>query len=282
MNKVSLMLILLFSGASVHSLAQTDFKLTTEKFSYQVPQKLVKACAKQLQQHQNDTESEPLDPKTACVNIDIELANSQYDWVNKTVNGEYHDRKQLKQHFDDEAEMIYELLQDADHYFKQTEISSELKLIATSPRLIQILSEDYEYHGGAHGMPSKSFYTFDSQLKKELMIDDILVNKNQRHALKTLAKHAFKNALKEKYKEMDDTLTEQEWQEYQQMWEFDLVENFYFTPNGVTFSYNPYAIGPYAFGFFVLNLDKKDLKGIIKAEYLSQKLQHFDDDEWSK
>lgn len=66
------------------------------------------------------------------------------------------------------------------------------------------------------------------------------------------------------------------------MWKFELTDNFYFTPKGLTLSYDPYQLGPYAMGFVILNLDKAKLKGVIKDEYLNQTFENFNDENWSK
>ena len=47
-----------------------------------------------------------------------------------------------------------------------------------------------------------------------------------------------------------------------------LTDNFSFNKDGITFLYQPYAIGPYVMGMPELTIKYQDLKGVIKAEYL--------------
>lgn len=266
MKKMLFPVVLAMASSSVFA---DNFKFSTTKLNYQVPQKVVNACAKKIKQakaHDN--------PKTTCMNVNIDLLTSNYSWVNQIVNSNYHNIPRVTQNFNQTANEVYHELQEDFHY-QRYENLSELQQLSISPRLLQIVSNDYEYSGGAHGMPTRSLYVFDIKQKKLLKVDDILTHAQQKKSLEKLAIHAFKQTLIQKYREIDEPFTEQDWQNYLESWEFELNDNFYFTPTGLNFSYNPYALGGYALGFFTLKINKKDLVGIIKPEYLNQNLQAF-------
>ncbi|WP_274584297.1 RsiV family protein [Neisseria leonii] len=54
-----------------------------------------------------------------------------------------------------------------------------------------------------------------------------------------------------------------------------LTDNFYFTPQGITFSYTPYELGPYAMGFVVLDIQNSDLAGLIRPSFPKTAIGRF-------
>lgn len=262
-----LLLSALIVGISSNVFASTDFQLKTKKFDYQVPQRIVKACAKKIARDE--------DPKTTCMNVDVDLAVSNIAWINDELNSEFDD--EFKVELNETAKSVYENLMEKDSYVNQYEYASKLILIGKSNRLVQIVSDDYEYSGGAHGTPSAGFFVFDTKEQKTLEFYDILIDDKQSQFEK-LALSAYKVALRQKYQEQEETFNEKEWQEHLESYPLIMSENFYFTPTHLVLSYNPYQLGYYAMGFMELKIDKKSLKGIIKDVYLNEKFVEFNQD----
>lgn len=262
-----LLLSALIVGISTNVFASTAFEFKTKKFDYQVPQRIVKACAKKIAPDEN--------PKTTCMNVDVDLSVSNIAWINDELNSEFDD--EFKAELNETAKSVYENLMEKDSYVNQYEYASKLILIGKSNHLVQIVSDDYEYSGGAHGTPSAGYFVFDTKEQKTLEFYDILIDDKQSQFEK-LALSAYKVALRQKYQEQEETFNEKEWQEHLESYPLIMSENFYFTPTHLVLSYNPYQLGYYAMGFMELKIDKKSLKGIIKDVYLNEKFVEFNKD----
>ncbi|MFW2178226.1 MULTISPECIES: RsiV family protein [unclassified Moraxella] len=260
----------------------TPFAFQTVKFDYKIPPKLDALC----KQRYNALPKEDRTDNEYCMRVDIDLVKTNYPFIDNVINENFvteAEQAEMRASFDEDAEYAYEYLQDKKNtQFNQSDTSTLVKLVSTSPKVVQISQEGYEYGGGPHGMPSMGFYVFDLEKQKQLKVDDILVSPSKKTALEKLVFAQFKNWVKKSYVENGDKLTEQAFADYQKTWKFELNDNFYFTPQGMTFSYNPYSLGAYAIGFAILNIDKKDLKGIVKDAYLNQNFDKFDDDNWNK
>lgn len=117
---------------------------------------------------------------------------------------------------------------------------------------------NYQYLGGAHGLPTLAYYVFDMNNKKPLELDDVVIS-GKKSILEKLAYEAYIKYLLDQDINPDDMA---------ETWEFYLTDNFSFNKDGITFLYQPYAIGPYVMGMPELTIKYQDLKGVIKAEYL--------------
>lgn len=255
---------------------------STSQLAYQVPKNVQTLCQKHIQKL---PKSEQADYQDGCMHVNIQLLNSPYNTLNKAVNGNFHLGN--TDTLDENAQEVYETLQyETPNQLMLFGITSEPKLISQSNRLWQIGKDEHLYTGGSRGSDSKTFYVYDIKQDKVLTIDDILMASVQKSKLTQLAKTAYLNYLKAKYAEIMqtdssvDTTTQQMIAEHIKSWEFYLTNNFYFTPDGMTLTYQLYELGPYMMGLVNLNIDKQALQGIIKAEYLSDPLGDFDDDGW--
>lgn len=270
---------LLLSGLAMTTMVLAQpIHFKTYAFDYQIPKKVGQACQKV---HQNQ---QIKDTDEYCMVVDVKLLKTDFAWIDELVNGDYGNpqkKQELLNELNETAEWVYKELQQPDVNPNRYQLFYEPSLISHNTQTVQIVNDFFEYSGGPHGMPSKTFYVFDLKKKKQLKIDDIVINTDKKRELEQLVFQAFKQNIKKYDEEHDLVFSEQEFANYQQIWPFYLEDNFYFTPKGMTFSYDPYQIGPYAMGFFILNIDKKALQGIIKPEYLNQDLANFDDQQWS-
>lgn len=122
----------------------------------------------------------------------------------------------------------------------------------------------------------KNLYVIDLKQKKSLTTDDIVITPAEKSALLTLVKRHFINYLKSDADPKSLAMTDDEVREHFQDWAFYVVDNFAFTPDGITFWYATNEIAPYIMGDVILSVPKSELKGIIKDKYLNQKFTHFD------
>lgn len=120
----------------------------------------------------------------------------------------------------------------------------------------------YQYTGGAHGMSSQQFFTYDKRNRKWLEIGDILDLNKEEQINKALGK-----AVRKTYHIPDGVkLNESE--------EFPfLAEEIVYSPNftlsrkGVTFHYALYEMTPYAYGYFSQFVAYEDLKPYLKKGF---------------
>ncbi len=117
----------------------------------------------------------------------------------------------------------------------------------------------YDYFGGAHGIGFAFYQVLDSDIKKAVSLDDILL-KAKKAELSKLVEAEF-----EKWLVDEQGTTPEEHKEY---WEFSLTDNVTFSDKGLSFLYQPYEIAPYASGMPEMTVSYDKLDGIIKAKYL--------------
>lgn len=119
--------------------------------------------------------------------------------------------------------------------------------------------DSYIYTGGAHGMPYREYFIFDSNTHQQLTLDDILLP-NQKKQFEKLAYNAYKQWVRDNI--------EQDIQSYEQNWKFFLSENITFTDKGIDLLYQPYDIAAYAYGMPMLSISYEQLGGIIDPRYV--------------
>lgn len=108
--------------------------------------------------------------------------------------------------------------------------------------------DDERYEGGAHGMTSTVWQSFDPATGRRLRLSDLATGAHM-DSLRALGERAFRAA-----KELppDAAFKNQGW-----FWEtgrFALPDNFGVTRDGLVFHWNPYDIAPYASGASTITL----------------------------
>lgn len=137
---------------------------------------------------------------------------------------------------------------------------------AWEAEMVSILDESYEnyvelnisgwgYTGGAHGYGYDNYYQIDRKTGRTLIVDDFISD------LEVL------NRLGEKYlRKMYEIPVDQTLEEYG-FWfnenNFQVNENFYFTPTKMVFYFNSYEIAPYAGGPTELEIPLNELDEIL-------------------
>lgn len=118
--------------------------------------------------------------------------------------------------------------------------------------------DNYAYLGGAHGLPYREYLVFDTQTKRQVTLDDMLLPK-QKPRFEALAHDAYRKWVKT----MTDDVAS-----YESSWPFSLSSNVTLDTTGMRILYQPYDIAPYASGMPELHIPYSQLKGVIKAKYL--------------
>jgi hypothetical protein len=120
-------------------------------------------------------------------------------------------------------------------------------------RYISFTQQNYDYTGGAHGMPYWVPHTFDLETGNELKLSDIVANSEEE----------FKDIVTAQFTEMYNVDPGMYWDDSVQYVhdETDLESAFYLTQNGLVIYYGPYELAPYAAGFqeIVVPYDKLEL-----------------------
>ena len=138
------------------------------------------------------------------------------------------------------------------------EVRSPGRTIKThTPSLWSYAMDVYEYNGGAHGnryllIQNYDFQTGDAVSEQDLFIDDYY------ELLKTLLLEAL-------IAQTDEAETKKDLRRLGYS-VADVVpnENFYVTPEGITYVYNPYEIAPYAMGCIQISLPWETVRPLIR------------------
>lgn len=131
-------------------------------------------------------------------------------------------------------------------------------LIDSSNTYLSMGISSYFYSmGSAHGQPGIQVLNVDLKSGKKIVLSDLFVN-NYRPTLKAFAKRKFL-----------EQNGNGDWWFITGEQVFDLPETFAISRKGITFTYQPYEIGPYAAGAPEIFLSKRDLsKWLRENPYL--------------
>lgn len=180
---------------------------------------------------------------------------------NKTYLNDMELKQLIELTFRSGVEMAIDMKDDFDFDKDSVWHTAPVVSISSTPRYIghkkhlemfEVSSDSYHI-GAAHGMAWVHYFVFDTQNKKQLNLNDILI-KGQKGKLNDL----LQKALIEWDKELADFNSEP----------IQAHDNFIFTRKGIQFLYQIYDIAPYAAGMPVFEIPYQKLHGIVKAEYL--------------
>lgn len=161
--------------------------------------------------------------------------------------------------FGDEATFNFEYLYKQDYL-------GQYGYLATFSTLTSQLT------GGAHGIHFLKYYLVDLVSKKQIDINDILLDDpNVLWILESELRDGYRQLLRNQYEQNDEEIAEFEafWQEGLET-AFKKPDNFYFDVQGVHFVFNPYEIGPYAFGVMDIFIPYEKAVSFLKPMYLRQ------------
>ncbi len=107
--------------------------------------------------------------------------------------------------------------------------------------IMEVDFKEYEYLGGAHGMPYWAGFTFDLQTGERLLLSDIT----------GISQEELKEVVSRYFAEMISQKPENFWEDaVDVVYETTNFESdFYLTEQGIVFYYGPYDLACYAAGF---------------------------------
>jgi len=122
------------------------------------------------------------------------------------------------------------------------EILHGVQVFYNENKLLSIGLTEYDYFGGAHGLFFTRVASFDANSRKRIRLKDLF-----RPGFEPLLKEAINEAARVKYgvRNLSEVLLVDE---------IELTDNFFTTPAGICFSYEPYQIAPFVMGeprFFI-------------------------------
>jgi hypothetical protein len=142
-------------------------------------------------------------------------------------------------------------------HFESLTFDEDFLVLLNAKEVFSMRMLHSKYTGGAHPNSSAAHVTFDLQSGEELTLDDLL-NPGWRDALTELAEATLRDqfdlkkedALNDKGPLFDNA--------------FELNDNWFLSPEGLGFSFDPYEIGPYAAGFIEPIIPYSRLNGLVK------------------
>ena len=121
---------------------------------------------------------------------------------------------------------------------------------------ISIVSDIYQYTGGAHGSSTWNARNIDTVTGDDVLLDGLFEGDDYKSVLDRL--------IWEEVEENPD--------EYGDLWEKPQIKDsnqrdFYLTDDGLVLFYQPYDLSYYARGFVEFEIDYSDILGYLKPEY---------------
>lgn len=152
------------------------------------------------------------------------------------------------------------------YYWETAADKDELYLIAKdkfrNKYLTTVELNVYQYRTGmAHGMGGNQFINWDNQNATSLTLDNLLQKGAYDKYVEQL-KLAYNKWITDNSATIDDP------ENYTRMWPFVATDNVGLTDLGLLVKYQPYEIAPYSSGQPELLIPYKDLKGILKNQFI--------------
>ena len=132
----------------------------------------------------------------------------------------------------------------------------EVYVLANAQDYVQLEVDSYEYLGGAHGMPVAINYAFDMRHHKQMRLADITTKDS------VGLQHLVEARFRKDYLQPGDSLKSLLFEDH-----LAANENFFFDEEGITFTYVPYEVAPFAAGFIYVTLPYTQLAGTLTAEF---------------
>lgn len=141
---------------------------------------------------------------------------------------------------------------------RANEEHSSIHYMGQRNNLVMFSKQYYHFSGGAHGMYSTEYLNIDVNKKAVIGLDDLISPKNQAKLKAILWKTYTRDRLDEKGNYDDSFMAKKD---------FYIANNFYFSPNGITFVYPVYALGAYAEGEIELSVPFNEMGELVNKAY---------------
>ena len=142
------------------------------------------------------------------------------------------------------------------------ELSRSVNIRCNEKGILSLEALQYEYSGGAHGNYGSKFLVLDLKKAKKLTLKDVI---------KTESLQALPDLLERKLREKYNIAPSVDLAEVDKLCmlvdAIEPTENFYLTPQGIGFYYNPYEIACYAHGSEDIFIPFKEMKGLLRPGF---------------
>ena len=142
------------------------------------------------------------------------------------------------------------------------EYSESINIRCNEKGILSFETAIYEYSGGAHGNYATSFLVLDLKKAKKLALKDVI---------KAESLQALPRLLERKLREKYNIAPSADLAEIEDLCmlvnKIEPTENFYLTPQGIGFYYNPYEITCYAHGSEDIFIPFKEMKGLLQPGF---------------
>ena len=142
-------------------------------------------------------------------------------------------------------------------HFESLTFEEDFEVMLNAKGIFSMRTLHSEYTGGAHPNSSAGHVTFDLKTGEELTLDD-LMKPGWRDPLNVLAEAQ----LRAQYELKESDSLNDKGPLFEDV--FELNDNWFLSPEGLGFSFDPYEIGPYAAGFIELVIPYSKLKAWVK------------------
>lgn len=147
------------------------------------------------------------------------------------------------------------------------EITEKSYVRRADRKVLSVLEKNFDFGGGVHGNFAYSALNLDAETGKEIPLFDVITDKSRLADL-------LKSKLKEEnpdgifFDEMEETIDK----EVNEVKEDDMVWKLTWTldPQGITFYFNPYDIGPWAAGAYTTTILYDSEKDLFTKKYLPE------------
>jgi hypothetical protein len=153
--------------------------------------------------------------------------------------------------------------EDGEQYGQRWSNEIDWDIHNNAHHVLSFALNKYYYTGGAHPNYMSQNFNFNLNNGKLIQLSDIFEGDYKKILLQAAEKELRKQQDIPAKAPLSDFIFEDE---------LTLNDDFYLSPEGITFVYDPYEIAPYAFGTITLPIAFKDIKSIVKKDGLLAKM----------
>ena len=153
--------------------------------------------------------------------------------------------------------------EDGEQYSQMWSNEIDWEIYNNEHHILSFALHKYYYTGGAHPNYMSQNFNFDLNNGKRIELNDIFEGDYKKTLLQAADKELRKQQDIPAKAPLNDFIFEDN---------LTLNDDFYLSPESITFVYDPYEIAPYAFGTITLPIYFKDIKDIIKKNGLLSKM----------
>jgi hypothetical protein len=176
------------------------------------------------------------------------------------------------------------LFDDFEYTDSQSEVPSwarhwvfdkDLKPELITKQMISYTIHNYRHTSGLHGHYATWGETFLLNPLRRITLKDSIDLIDQEDCLKFLVKFCSGKIsdLKRKVSQTEEDLVQSEVNSFELKSDWDTFGSHFFSKNGLEVFFNPYTIGPYSFGQYIVSIPYSELKSALTRPEIIQQIQ---------